>query len=193
MLGFGFWGKESYQKSTICLKAEKRKIWTLPQSTHLWGGQGQAGLSWANPTVWFTEEGSCLHEICNLIFQTIRPTSTFPSRLPDVCQILDLADWPWVFISFLTTTALFEHLRFYASPKWEPQLKKREPNHTESWTIICAVLKRNPLCRSLLCELQSLILSTCRQMNVKCCLSIRIRASEKVVPPAHIRPQENSI
>lgn len=79
--------------------------------------RGQAGLSWANPTVWFTEEGSCLQEICNLIFQTIRPTSTFPSRLPDVCLVLDLAGWPWVFISFLTTTALFGHFMFYTSPK----------------------------------------------------------------------------
>lgn len=131
--------------------------------SHFWSGQWlqfmrKEGLSWASPTGWFTE-GSCLQEICNLIFQTIRPTSTFPSRLPDVCLVLDLAGWPWVFISFLTTTALFGHLSFYTSLKWEPQLNKRDPNHTESWTMdnFCCPEMESTVCRSLLGELQSSI------------------------------------
>lgn len=60
---------------------------------------------------------------------------------------------------FLTTTALFGHLTFYTSPKWEPQLKKRDPNHTEGRTMdnLCCPKMESTACRSLLGELQSLI------------------------------------
>lgn len=87
------------------------------------------------------------------------PLLSFHSRLPDACLVLDLAGWPWVFISFLTTTALFGHLTFYTSPKWEPQLKKRDPNHTEGRTMdnLCCPKMESTVCRSLLGELQSLI------------------------------------
>lgn len=86
------------------------------------------------------------------------PLLSFHSRLPDACLVLDLAGWPWVFISFLTT-ALFGHLTFYTSPKWETQLKKRDPNHTEGRTMdnLCCPKMASTVCRSLLGELQSLI------------------------------------
>lgn len=38
------------------------------------------------------------------------------------------------FSFFLTTSSSFGPLTFYAFPKWEPQVKKKDLNYTESWT-----------------------------------------------------------